>query len=222
MCQVEDTESSSRKPGLLSDLHFTEIPPAAVGGSAAVVLTFMSVWATLQGPCIVRPTLHTVSMRTGSCDNIWTKHEGGIWRGGKTESREGNGTNNGFFKHLFYSRSKCMPSFNPVDGILLCLSPLALQTALQEAWIWRKNRGCSGPPFFSLLSFGATRLPGALKSIFRAVVSGRRKDLPFKHRASSVGRRIPLTLCLEPFLSLNASTESFLGSETHTMDFTYK
>ena len=47
---------------LHSDLHFTEIPPAAVGGSAAVVLTFMSTWATLQGPCIVGPTLHTVSM----------------------------------------------------------------------------------------------------------------------------------------------------------------
>lgn len=44
------------------DLHFAEIPPAAVGGSVAVVLTFMSAWATLQGPCMVRPTLHTVSM----------------------------------------------------------------------------------------------------------------------------------------------------------------
>lgn len=162
---------------LCSDLHFTEIPPAAVGGSAAVVLTFMSVWATLQGPCIVGPTLHTVSMRAGSCDNIWTKHEGGIWRRGKTESREGNETNNGFFKHLFYSRFKCMPSFNPVDGILLCPSRLVLQTVLQEACVWEKDRGCSEPTFFSLLGFGATQLPSSLKSIFRAVVSGRRKDL---------------------------------------------
>lgn len=116
-----------------------------------------------------------------------------------------------------------MPSFNPVDGILLCPSPPALQTVLQEACVWEQDRGCSEPPSFSLLGFGATWLSGAApRSIFRAVVSGRRKDLPFKHRASSVGRGTPLTLCLDPFLNLNASTEPFLGSETHTTDRTYK
>lgn len=84
----------------------------------------------------------------------------------------------GFFKHLFYSRSKCAPSFNPMDGILLCLSPPVLQAVLQEACV-QKDRDCSEPPFLSLLGFGAIQLPAALRSIFRAVVWGRRKDLSF-------------------------------------------
>lgn len=97
------------------------------GDSAAVVLALCLVGSLSWDREWWSPRCILSAMRAGSCENICTEHEDGIWRQGRAESRDGNETNNGFFKHLFYSPSKWAPSLNPADAVLLCAGPPTLE-----------------------------------------------------------------------------------------------
>lgn len=226
MCQAEDPENSTVEPGQscqaecasLRFAFYRDSPSSSWGA-----LLQLSLLLCLLGPLSRDPALWGPRCTRSQCERAAVTTSGPSMRaafGTEEKPRAGREMKPimGFLSICFILALNALPSFNPVDGILLCPSPPALQAILQEAGVWEQERGCSELPLSSLLGFGATWLPGAaLRSIFRAVVSGRRKDLPFKHRASSVGRRTPLTLCLDPFLNLNARTEPFLGSETHTI-----
>lgn len=223
LCQAEDPENSTMEPGQscqpeCASLRFAFLPRFPQQQLGALLQ--LSLLLCLLGPPSRDPVLWGPRCTRSQCERAAVTTSGPSMRaafGAEEKLRAGRE-----MKPIMGFLSICfILALNACPPLTLWMEFYCVQVrrhCRQEACVWEQERGCSEPPFFSLLGFGATRLPGtALRSIFRAVVSGRRKDLPFKHRASSVGRRTPLTLCLDPFLNLNARTEPFLGSETHTI-----
>lgn len=112
-------------------LHLSRIPWQHFGGCGTVVLALCLRGSPPWDLAWQSPHCTPSAARAGSCGNICTKHEDGMWRLARTESRAGNAARNGVFKHLFYSHSKCMLSLHPAD---IMPKPADTGELVSESW----------------------------------------------------------------------------------------